>query len=147
MKKMLLIVTLITWNAGILAAQTATAPASGDGTSGDPGQNHSTVGKIIPAVQDVSAYSSNDSEKNERYPREEIRDTELRQLTSQYVDQTYEIDVCYPKDYKVSTNLAVLSTASKQTYTHIIILFASPAEKSSILTCRSMMSSTRTPSD
>jgi enterochelin esterase-like enzyme len=35
--------------------------------------------------------------------RVEIRDTEMRFLTSKYVDQTYEIDVFFPKDYHNET--------------------------------------------
>jgi hypothetical protein len=35
--------------------------------------------------------------------RVEIRDTEMRFLASKYVDQTYEIDVFFPKDYHKET--------------------------------------------
>ena len=41
--------------------------------------------------------------KPESFRRVEIRDTEMRFLESKYVNQTYEIDVSFPKDYGKET--------------------------------------------
>jgi predicted alpha/beta superfamily hydrolase/glyoxylase-like metal-dependent hydrolase (beta-lactamase superfamily II) len=44
-----------------------------------------------------------DNGKEESPRRVEIRDTEMRFLKSKFVDQTYEIDISLPKDYKQET--------------------------------------------
>lgn len=38
------------------------------------------------------------------YPRVEIKDTEVRNLKSKYVDQEYKINIFFPKDYKKETD-------------------------------------------
>lgn len=43
------------------------------------------------------------SASSEPVRRVEIRDTEMRFLTSKHVDQTYEIDISFPKDYGKET--------------------------------------------
>jgi hypothetical protein len=40
---------------------------------------------------------------SESFRRVEIRDTEMRFLASKYVDETYEIDIFFPKDYAKET--------------------------------------------
>jgi predicted alpha/beta superfamily hydrolase len=70
---------------------------------------YNTIGKdditinSTPLTLGLSKETFQDLVNNKSYPRVEIRDSEVRQLKSKYVDQVYEIDVFFPKEYKTQT--------------------------------------------
>jgi predicted alpha/beta superfamily hydrolase len=63
-------------------------------------QNYDITENIMSLVLNSSKQTVQDSDNNKIYPKVQIRDTEVRQLQSKYVDQVYEVDIFFPKNYK-----------------------------------------------
>ena len=57
----------------------------------------------VPLACSSSSVTALDVGNSKEHSRVEIRDTEVRILKSQYVDQVYEIDIWFPKSYETKT--------------------------------------------
>ena len=66
-------------------------------------QNSSDTNNSIDTTYSQSRETHLELKDDIPYPKVEIDDTEVRTLKSEYVDQTYEIDIFFPKGYEADT--------------------------------------------